>query len=165
MPERVLTPYFHSFAGALVAGLLSIVSLTFTGLVLGVSGSGRGVSGVSFLPATLLSGALTAFCMRMGACNGSLCERHVAFLNWICAVAGADLISLWTRTYNASPANVKRAWLESRSCEMQDVQYQTLSPQSICDLQTWAMQIAMHCSFLHLRTSRYRQRLMSLLWL
>lgn len=50
-------------AGFLEAALLAIGSWAITGLFR----VGRGGPGVSSIPAALLSGALTALCMRMGA--------------------------------------------------------------------------------------------------
>ncbi len=54
-------------AGLIDAGILSVASLAAAGLAQGLFGAGMEFPGVCAVAAALLSGALTAFCMRMGA--------------------------------------------------------------------------------------------------
>ena len=60
--RSVIKPYD---AGYVYAAILAVVSLLMTGI--SGFGSSKGRTGLSSALAMLLSGALTAFCMRMGA--------------------------------------------------------------------------------------------------
>ena len=106
------------------------------------------------VPAALLSGVLTAFCMRMGAYSAVVSPYHASSHS-----KSDDVSQDCTRRTSASQHEAGQFLCQHHHARMcflavQVVLYQTSSPQSTCDLDPWVTQTPMQCCLLHSRIRR-----------